>query len=107
MRKINIHLAIALALVTASWAASALVYPKLPPTIPTHWNFQGKVDGYGPRLLTLVPLPLVMVGMIGFFLVFPAIVPKESGGDSFRPVCMFLMAVVVSVFAYLHAIILL
>ena len=30
-------------------AAAALIYPRLPQTIPTHWGFDGTADGYGPR----------------------------------------------------------
>lgn len=31
-------------------AASMLVFSRLPPEIPTHWNFRGVPDGYSPRL---------------------------------------------------------
>lgn len=30
-------------------AAAALIYPRLPQTIPTHWGFDGTADGFGPR----------------------------------------------------------
>ena len=33
-------------------AAAALVYPRLPQTIPTHWGFDGTADRYGPSRRT-------------------------------------------------------
>ena len=47
-------------------AATAVYYPKLPQIIPTHFDFAGKVDGWGPKwsLLFLPALGAVMyVGM--------------------------------------------
>ena len=36
-------------LLAAMWAFALVVFPRLPPEIPTHWNLAGEVDGWGPR----------------------------------------------------------
>ncbi len=38
------------------------IYPRLPETIPVHWNYKSQVDGWGPRwtLLIMGALPLAI-----------------------------------------------
>jgi uncharacterized membrane protein len=40
------------------WALSAYYYSSMPETIPTHFNFKGEADDYGPRL-TIFLLPAI------------------------------------------------
>jgi len=46
----------------ASLAALAVVYPRMPRTIPVHWNFKSEVDGWGPSwtILFMGALPLAI-----------------------------------------------
>lgn len=45
-----------------SWVYAAVQYPKLPVVIPTHYNLNGVVDGYGPKSTTWI-LPAVGTGI--------------------------------------------
>jgi uncharacterized membrane protein len=40
---------IPLLIVVAAFVASAIVYPKLPASIPTHWNISGQPDQWSSR----------------------------------------------------------
>ena len=51
-------------MVAAAFAAPAWLYLGLPDRIPTHWNIEGKVDGYGGKW-TLFLFPALMVGSRG------------------------------------------
>lgn len=39
---------------------SLLVYDKLPDQIPIHWNVQGEVDNYAPKLLGSIGIPALL-----------------------------------------------
>ncbi len=56
----------------------AIIYGDLPDTIPTHWNAQGVVDGYGNKK-TLWMIPIMMTGLIYVLLKFlPQLDPKKQ-----------------------------
>ena len=58
MKKSTPNLIIALALIAIPFAYAAYVYPSLPATIPTHFNYKGEADGFG-RKASIVGLPLI------------------------------------------------
>ena len=61
------------------------MYNNLPQTIPTHFNLQGKADGYGDKsTLILTSLMMTVVGIGVYFLVKYAhkIDPKKAAGQS-------------------------
>lgn len=60
-----------------SLIGTAVIYTKLPQTIPTHWGFDGKVNGYGDRstVFVLGLLPLLTCVM---FWGLPKIDPKKA-----------------------------
>lgn len=47
------------------WAVSAIQYPTLPQSIPTHFGFDGNADSYGSKL-TLFTIPAIATAL--FFL---------------------------------------
>jgi len=96
---------VALALVVLAWGASAYLYPGLPARIPTHWNLQGKVDGYGSRG-TLFLMPGVMTGLLFLFLILPTLSPKNFEVDASRETFLFVMVLVIGLEGYIHAVIL-
>jgi uncharacterized membrane protein len=46
----------------AMWAFALVVFRRLPPEIPTHWNLAGEVDGWGPRFPAAFLAPAVATG---------------------------------------------
>jgi uncharacterized membrane protein len=93
---------VAIVLVVAAWAASAALYPSLPAQIPTHWNIRGEVDGYGAKEWAAFLMPGVMTGMLLLFAFLPALSPRNFEVDSFRSTYLFVMVLVIGLFAYIH-----
>jgi uncharacterized membrane protein len=92
-------------LVAAAVAAPAWLYAGLPDRIPTHWNIEGKVDGYGGKW-TLFVFPAMMVGMRVLFYFLPALSPKPFDVETFRPTYLYMMDVVLGLFGYMQGILL-
>ena len=67
-------------IVVASVIITAAVFPRLPATIPTHWNFAGEVDGYSSREWGAWALPVLLVFLWGMLKWIPAIDPR---GDNY------------------------
>lgn len=47
----------------AAAAASAAAYPCLPPRVATHFDMEGRPDGYSSRLRAAVLMPVMMLGI--------------------------------------------
>ena len=78
---------------------------RLPDQIPTHWNIRNEVDGYGGKW-TLFVMPVMMVGMLVLFYFLPALSPKAFSVDSFRSTYLYIMLLVVGLFAYMQGVLL-
>lgn len=64
-------------------AVSLWVYPRLPPTVATHWNFRGEPDGYSPRFWAAALMPLLILGLTGLFAVLPKVDPRRANYEKF------------------------
>jgi uncharacterized membrane protein len=107
MTRTKLYWTIALTVTVATWVVSAALYTRFPATVPTHWDIHGRVDGYGPKSVGLFLLPALLPLWLVFFAVLPAISPKNFEVEPFRETYLFLMVVIVGLFAYLHGVILL
>jgi len=74
---------IPLLIVIAAFAASAIVYPRLPETIPTHWNMDGQPDGWSSRAFGVLITPVILLFVWGFVRVLPAIDPRGANYAKF------------------------
>jgi uncharacterized membrane protein len=92
-------------LIILTTAATAWFYSGLPDQIPSHWNIRGEVDGYGGRW-TLFIFPVLMVGMLGLFAILPALSPTHFEVDTVRSTYLFIMVLVVGLFAYMDGVLL-
>ena len=65
-----------------NFAAHLYFYPALPDIVPTHWGFQGEVNGWGPKytILILCALPL---GILLMLAVVPKIDPRAQSYEKF------------------------
>ncbi len=96
---------VGLLLVAASVVTSAWLYSGLPDRIPTHWNIEGKVNGYGGRW-TLFLFPAMMAFMLVLFYFLPALSPKHFEVDTFRPTYLYIMDIVLGLFFYMQGVLL-
>ena len=101
----RIYWIIAFLLVAIATAATAWLYSSLPEQIPTHWNIRGEVDGYGGKW-TLFMFPVMMVGMLVLFYFLPALSPRHFEVDTFRSTYLYIMVLVVGLFAYMDGVML-
>jgi uncharacterized membrane protein len=95
-----------LALIAAVIAATLVVYPHLPHTVPMHWDIHGHVNGWGPRWWLLVIDPGAMAGILLLFSVLPWLSPRHFEVDTFRSTYLYIMVAVLAMLAYVHALIL-
>lgn len=64
-------------LVLIAVAVGVWLYPRLPPEVPTHWDFNGNANGWSPRLLAAA-LPALLVLVVGVLAwVLPLISPRR------------------------------
>jgi uncharacterized membrane protein len=97
---------IALLILAAVWAGSAWVYPVLPQRVPTHWNIQGQVDGWGDKTWAVFLTPMIMIVFLILFAFLPALSPKPFEVDSFRSTYLYVMVLMALLFAYIQGLIL-
>ena len=90
MKKIKKQTVILLILCVLAFLGHMLLYPSLPEIVPTHWGFDGEVNGYSEKSTTifLALLPLLLTIL---FQVIPKIDPRgknyekhEKAYDIFR-----------------------
>lgn len=101
------YLWLSIALVVLAFAASIALYPRLPDTIPTHWNIRGEVDGHGAKHWAVFLMPITMAAFLTFFWLLPWMSPKDFEIEPFASTFRFIMFTVIALFAYMHGVILL
>jgi uncharacterized membrane protein len=74
---------ISLLIVVAAFTVSAIVYPRLPATIPTHWDLSGQPNGWSSRLWGAWLIPVFLLGMWALVQVIPKIDPRGSNYAKF------------------------
>ena len=69
MKKNTPNLLLALIILAIPFGYAAYIYPSLPNSIPTHFNYKGEADGFGERSsIFLGPGIMSAVGLFTFFL---------------------------------------
>lgn len=95
-------LTIAAVLTFLVWVGTAVVYPWLPATIPSHWNIQGQPDQFSPKWFGAFILPASMILMLGLAVVLPRISPKRFEIDTFKSTYWMVMLWVMALFGYIQ-----
>jgi len=100
------HFVLCALLIAGCIAATAIAYPWLPESVATHWNARGEVDGYSPRWTLFLVSPGIMLGLTLLFAVLPWLSPRRFDVRSFEPTYLFVLVLLVTLMAYVHALIL-
>ena len=58
--------------------AGFVLWNKLPEKLPTHWNFEGEIDGWSGKLFAVIFLPLIMLGFHLICTIATSIDPKNK-----------------------------
>ncbi len=89
-----------LAAVISVWA-----YPRLPPTVATHWNLNGTPNGFSSRFVAVSIMPLVILAMTGLFNVLPKLDPRKENYAKFIHVYWLIANAVIVFIAVAHVLI--
>src|SRR5262245_54116019 len=107
-------LMVSLVLTAAATAVSFLAYHgtfgPLPDPTPVHWGFDGKPDKWVPAAdalgYLLIP-PIMMAGMMVLGLILPWLSPRQFNLERFRRTYEHILILLMLLFAYIHAALLL
>ncbi|MGI6065614.1 MAG: SdpI family protein [Bacillota bacterium] len=72
-----------LLIIASTFVIGWYVYPDLPQRVPSHWNFQGEIDGYSSRFWGAFGLPLMILGCFFLFELLPFIDPRKENYAKF------------------------
>jgi uncharacterized membrane protein len=75
---------ITLIIILISFLIGIYFYPQMPEEIASHWNAQGQVNGYMPKLWGLFFMPVISLIMLAFFILIPKIDPLKENIKKFR-----------------------
>ena len=81
MRKSEIIIFI---IILMSFALGICLYPQMPEKMASHWNIQGKVDGYLSKFWGLFLMPFISLVLCLLFLLIPKIDPLKANIEKFR-----------------------
>ncbi|HLM72253.1 MAG TPA: SdpI family protein [Polyangiaceae bacterium] len=70
-------------LTAGAFAVAAVMAPRMPDPVPTHWNIHGVADGFTPKPWGPFVLPLVMAGVLVLLVALGSISPKEAPVERF------------------------
>lgn len=86
---------------------SALIYARLPESVPTHWNERGEVNGYSSRDTAVFMLPLIMIGTSLLLIFLPRIDPRRRNILQFETTYNLFILVILSFMLFMHVVTLL
>jgi uncharacterized membrane protein len=101
--KLNRGEVLGLMLILAAVLISVVLYPRLPETLPSHWNFRGQVDGFVHKPFGPFLGPMLMAGVLLLFVALPAISPRGFRFETFRPVWAVLEGSILGLLFLIHA----
>jgi uncharacterized membrane protein len=99
----NRYLLLCGVVVLATLAFTLTLYGQLPARIPTHWNAQGQIDGYGPRYFVLWHTAFMLVFIL-VWTVLPWLSPKHFTVDSFNATYWHICLILVALIGYIQCV---
>jgi uncharacterized membrane protein len=95
------------AILTAVTAiVSAVAYPRLPETVPSHWNLHGQVNGWTSRGRAAFLIPVLLLVLWGVLRALPAIDPRRANYAKFQPTYDLMIGAVLTFVALIHFVVL-
>jgi uncharacterized membrane protein len=93
---------LAIGIIAASLIVSAYFYPHIPDMMPAHWNFEGEVDSYMPKIMGLLLMPVISFAMLLLFIAIPGIDPLKKNLEKFRGYYDGFVVILMVFLFYLH-----
>ena len=92
--------------VLATLIFGALVFNELPARVPTHFDASGQPDGWSSRWFAVFGLPLLALGVLLLFHLFPKIAPRRENMDRFEDTYWLVATIAVGFMCALHVLVL-
>ena len=73
-----------LGIILFSFIIGICFYPQMPDKMASHWNVQGRVDGYMSKFWGLFLIPFILAGLALLFVAIPRIDPLRANIEKFR-----------------------
>ena len=93
---------IMVALVVASFIIGAVLWNYMPDRMASHWDIEGKVNGYSSKLVGLFLIPFTSMLLFLMYLAIPRIDPLRRNIAKFRPFFDTFMLVVMAFLIYIY-----
>jgi len=74
---------LAVLVVALSFFTSIYLYPLMPDSMASHWNFKGDADGYMPKAWALFLMPFVSSAVFLLFVFIPLADPLSKNIEKF------------------------
>ena len=84
-------------LIVAAWILSLYFYAHFPAQVASHWDFQGKVNGYSSSAGLAFGIPALLTGMYLLFLGLPFLDPKKERYAEFGKIYHYIKAAIILV----------
>lgn len=91
-----------LALVVLAVAFTLAAYDRLPDPMASHWGVNDQVNGTIPRFWGAFLMPLLAVGILGLFMLIPAIDPLKANIARFRTAFNSFIVLFTAFLVYVH-----
>ncbi|HAI98815.1 TPA: hypothetical protein DCL30_04765 [Candidatus Peribacteria bacterium] len=91
-------------IVAGMFLAGALLYPKLPDIITTHWGVSGQPDGWMPKAYGTWLLPGLTLLMTILFPIFSRLDPKQENYPLFARTWEIIQIAMIAMMAYIFAV---
>ena len=89
-------------LIAVTAILSAVAYPRLPATVPSHWNIHGQVNSWQSRERAAFFVPILLLVVWAAMRGLPKIDPRRANYAKFQPTYDFVIAAVLTMVALVH-----
>jgi len=102
--KNKISLLLVLVFVLLSFLISFVTYPLLPETMTVHWGINGEANGFAPRVLGIIIMPVLTLFLAALLITIPKLDPLKGNIESFKEKYYEFIAVFCGFMLYIHTI---
>ncbi|HPM86127.1 MAG TPA: SdpI family protein [archaeon] len=82
--KLNYNILYSISLIIISFALSLLFFNNLPNLMATHWGLEGIADGFTPKEIGVLIIPILNTAILLLLYYLPSIDPLKANIDSFK-----------------------
>ena len=92
---------IPIVILVAMIVVATFFYDKMPQRVPSHWNFQGDIDGYMSKKSFVLFFPTLSVAIYSFMTFLPFVDPLKKNVQKFANVYLWMKTIIVGFLSFL------